>query len=73
MIEYDPSVIHGFADELYHRANTVVMVNTAIFGLVGVLIGGVVKGTGVAIIVGLVAAGIGYYWGIIGDYKKHFC
>lgn len=64
MIEYDPSVMRGFADELYHRAKTIVMVNTAIFGLVGALIGGVVKGTGVAIIAGLIAAGIGYYLGL---------
>ena len=64
MIEYDPSVIRGFADELYRRANTIVMVNTALFGLVGALIGGEVKGSGAAILAGVVAAGIGYYLGL---------
>ena len=62
-IKYDPSVICGLADKLYRRANTIVIVNAAIFGLVG-LVGGVVKGTGVAIIVALVAGGIGYYLGL---------
>lgn len=63
-IKYDPSVIRGFADELYRRANTIVIVNAAIFGLVGALVGGVVKGVGVAIIAALVAGGIGYYLGL---------
>ena len=63
-IKYDPSVICGLADKLYRRANTIVIVNAAIFGLVGALVGGVVKGAGVAIIAALVAGGIGYYLGL---------
>lgn len=45
MIEFDPYVMHDFADRLYSRVNTIVV----LYGLLGVLIGGVIGGAVIAV------------------------
>lgn len=64
MIDYDPDVIRGFADALYQRAANIVIINAAIFGVVGGAVGYGLNG-GVTAVVGLaIGAGIGYYLGL---------
>lgn len=63
MIKYDASVIQTFAHDLYRRADTIIMVNALIFGVVGGAAGLFAFGKLGAILCAIGGGGIGYYFG----------
>ncbi len=64
MVEYDPAVIREFAEGLYKRAETIVIVNAVTFGLLGAAIGGIAQGAGLAVLGLAAGAGLGYFFGL---------
>ncbi len=64
MAAYDSSVIQKAADELYLRANTIVLVNAALFAFVGGAAGAFAFGGAGALIGFLGGGGLGYYFGV---------
>jgi hypothetical protein len=63
MAQYDPKVIHRFADDLYSRAGTIVVIYTIIFAVVGIAAGAVAYAKMGAMLGGLFAAAVGFYIG----------
>ena len=64
MVAYDPAVIRQFAESLYDRANSIVVMHTILGGVIGGAAGGLFKGTTAALIGAAVAAAVGCYLGI---------
>lgn len=63
MATYDPKIIQEFAEGLYSRAATIVVVNVLSFALVGGIAGYfLIPGYGTVFLLAA-GAGIGYYWG----------
>ena len=63
MIAYDPSVIRSFAQQLYDRAATIVLVNAGIGLVIGGLVGKLALGNGGMVVLGLAGAAAGYFLG----------
>jgi hypothetical protein len=64
MISYDPTVIRTFAQQLYDRASTIVIVNTLIGILIGGTIGKFVFGNGGLLMLAAAGGGIGFFLGM---------
>jgi hypothetical protein len=64
MAKYDAGVIQAFADDLYRRADTIVIVNALIFLVVGGAAGLAAFGKLGALLGALIGGGIGYYLGV---------
>ncbi len=64
MVTYDPKIIREFANTLYERANTIILVHTIISALVGAAMGGALKGGGGAIIGLILGGALGCYLGV---------
>jgi hypothetical protein len=63
MQKYDVSVIDSFADDLYNRAGTVVVVSTLMYAAIGAAAGYFLfKGLG-AVLGGLLGGGLGFHLG----------
>lgn len=64
MVQYDPKVIHKFADHLYSKANTVIVIYTIVGALIGGIGGYVLKGSSVALLGLVILGALGLYIGI---------
>lgn len=64
MAQYDPKVIHKFADHLYSKANAVIVIYTIVGALIGGIGGYVLKGSSVALLGLVILGALGLYIGI---------
>jgi len=63
MVQYDSKVIQEFAQALYNRAAWVIFVDMAIYGCIGLVAGGITKGTMGAVVGGIIGLVIGFNTG----------
>ncbi len=63
MVTYDPAVIRTFAQALYDRASTIILVHTAIGVVIGGVIGKIAFGNVGMTILAVIAGAIGYFLG----------